>query len=140
MIPVVPVNIFAVFVAAIASMAVGMVWYMPSVFGNTWMKLANVHPKKSKNGPGKAMMIAFLCSFAKALIAAYVLSLAAIETGFLTLGQGWAVTIVVWFGFTAVNQLTHDTFESRQPTLFLLNVFHDLASFLAIATVLLLWR
>lgn len=39
------VNYLAVLVSAIASMVLGMIWYNPSVFGNTWMKLSKLSEK-----------------------------------------------------------------------------------------------
>lgn len=44
------INYWAVLVVMVSSMIVGSVWYMPSVFGRRWAKLAGVDiadPKKT---------------------------------------------------------------------------------------------
>jgi hypothetical protein len=38
----VQVNMWAVLLAALSSMVVGSLWYLPTTFGNTWQKLSKV--------------------------------------------------------------------------------------------------
>ena len=47
----VDINLWAVLLAAVSSMIVGSIWYMPAVFGNTWMKLTGTEMK------GKGMVV-----------------------------------------------------------------------------------
>ena len=39
------VKLWAVLVAAVASVMIGSIWYSPPVFGTTWMKLAGIREK-----------------------------------------------------------------------------------------------
>jgi hypothetical protein len=43
-----PVNIYAVLVAPLATLVVGFVWYSPKVFGTIWMKETGMTEEKAK--------------------------------------------------------------------------------------------
>lgn len=43
-------NLWIIFVAALVPMIVGFIWYNPKVFGNAWMKAANMTDEKVKSG------------------------------------------------------------------------------------------
>lgn len=43
-------NVVVALIAALIPMVVGFIWYHPSVFGNTWMKLTEVPEEKLKSG------------------------------------------------------------------------------------------
>ena len=71
----VEVNYLAVLLAAISSMVVGSLWYMPAGFGKAWMKLTGVKPDRSKMTGGKMAWMygsVFVCSLLTAYILAHV--------------------------------------------------------------------
>lgn len=43
-------NIFAIIVAALSSLAVGFVWYHPKVFGSAWMQATGMTEEKAQEG------------------------------------------------------------------------------------------
>jgi hypothetical protein len=45
-----PFNFYAVLVAALATLAVGFVWYNPKVFGTIWMNESGMTEEKAKQG------------------------------------------------------------------------------------------
>lgn len=49
----VPVSYLAVFLAALSSMVVGSLWYMPMSFGNLWMKYTGVKSDRKNMTPVK---------------------------------------------------------------------------------------
>ncbi|RIA11118.1 uncharacterized protein DUF1761 [Flavobacteriaceae bacterium MAR_2010_72] len=62
------INFLALIVAAISALFVGFVWYNPKVFGNAWMKAAEMSEEKVKGGNmgkifGLALLFAFLLAF-----------------------------------------------------------------------------
>ena len=135
----VDVNYLAVLLAALSSMVVGSLWYMPAGFGNMWMKLARVKPDRSKMTPGKLAWMygsVFVASLITAYVLAHVTFIAhnffanswvsdALQTGF------W-----LWLGFTAVRIYVHDTFEERRKKLTLLNAAHELVTILVMALII----
>jgi len=43
-------NFYAILVAALATMVIGMIWYNPKVFGNAWMNEIGMTEEKAKTG------------------------------------------------------------------------------------------
>jgi hypothetical protein len=134
----VDVNYWAILLAAISSMIVGSLWYMPATFGNLWMKLAKVKPDKKTTPMQDAVMygLAFVFSLVTAYVLAHVTFLShyffsnsflqdAITTGF------W-----LWLGFTAVRFGIHDLFESRPKKLTILNAMHELVTIMVMALII----
>jgi uncharacterized membrane protein YhdT len=64
-------NWLAVLVAAASSMAIGMVWYHPKVFGNAWMKGARITMDDAKKGN---MPLIFSIAFVMTLVVSAFLS------------------------------------------------------------------
>jgi hypothetical protein len=58
----VDVNMWAVLLAALSSMVVGSLWYLPATFGNTWQKLSKVKMvDRSKMTPAICCGYTVLC-------------------------------------------------------------------------------
>ena len=132
------INYLAVFLAALSTMVVGGLWYMPKVFGNAWMKLAKVDPYK--NLKTTDMVTAYGGAFALSLITAYVLAYVAfISNRFFQnsfLQDTLTVAIVLWLGFTAARLAMHDLFERRRKKLTLLNIAHELVTIIIMAIII----
>lgn len=134
----VPVNYLAVLLAALSTMVVGSIWYTPKVFGNVWMKWSGAKPDPTMSWGKTAFM--FGSVFVASLVAAYVLShVAYLSQNFF--GGSFVVNSLstafwAWLGFTAVRIYTHDTFEGRRKKLTLLNVAHELVTFLVMALII----
>ncbi len=61
-------NFYAILVAAVAAMILGMIWYNPKVFGAIWMKEIGMSEEKARSGNLlKIFGFAFLFSFMLAL-------------------------------------------------------------------------
>lgn len=61
-------NFLAVLAAAVSALFVGFVWYNPKVFGNAWMKAADMSEEKIKGGNmakifGLALLFALMLAF-----------------------------------------------------------------------------
>ncbi len=65
------INFIAVLVAALIPMAVGFIWYNPKVFGNAWMKAADMTQEKIE---GANMLVIFGVSYILSLFAAAALN------------------------------------------------------------------
>lgn len=138
----VDINFWGVLLAAVSSMVVGSVWYMPAVFGKTWMKLTGVKMDQMR-GTGKGvggMIWVYGSVFVASLVTAYILAavtfLAQQFTGDSYLMDALTVGLWLWLGFTAARIYVHDTFEMRRKKLTLLNAAHELVTILVMALVL----
>ena len=128
------INVWAVILATLSSMAVGSIWYAPAVFGKAWMKLAKVDAKQAS--AAWAIGITLVVSFLTAYVLAHVTYLSnqffhhsymqdALSTGF------W-----LWLGFTAARFITHDVFEARPTKLTLMNIAHEFATIMVMALLI----
>ncbi len=130
------INHAAVFVCAIANLAVGAIWYSPFLFFNAWQKensLTDEDMKKVK--PGKTYLIAFLLSLVISYNLAFFLSdakttwLWGTTAGFLA-GFGWAAMI---FAIVAL-------FEQKSLKYILINGGYIVVYFTLIGFILGVWR
>lgn len=132
----VEVNIWGVLLATASSMVVGSIWYMPSVFGKSWAKLAKVNLKEMGANPAKAYGLTLVAS----LVTAYVLAhIAFLSNQFFkdSFFQDAVVTAFwVWLGFTAARLLVHDLFENRPTKLTVLNAAHELVTLLVMGVII----
>ena len=135
----VEINWLAVVLAAASTMVVGSVWYAKPVFGNLWIRLARIDEKNMAN-PAKAIGLTLLASLVTAYVLAHVTFLANAFFGNSFLQDALVTALWLWLGLTAARILTHDLFENRPHKLTLLNVSHELVTFLVMALIIGLLR
>jgi hypothetical protein len=137
----VQINYWAVFFAAVSSMVVGSLWYMPATFGKAWMKMTGIDMKdmRAARKPNKALWM-YGSVFVASLVTAYVIAYVAFlensfhQNGFLY--DATATAYWLWLGFTAARLYVHDTFEMRRKKLTLLNATHELVTVLVMAVII----
>jgi hypothetical protein len=132
----VEINYIAVLLAAVSTMVVGSVWYAKGVFGETWRKLVNLDEKKMQEGAVKVMSLTFLASLVTAYVLAHVTYLSNSYFGNSFLQDALTTAFWVWLGFTAARMLTHDLFEGRPSQLTLMNLAHELVTFLVMGGII----
>jgi len=138
----VEVNVWGVLLAAISSMVVGSLWYMPAGFGKQWMKLTGITMEKMRGArqSSTGMIWVYGSVFIASLIMAYVLAamtfLATRYTHDSYLQDSLMLGLWLWLGFTAGRIYVHDTFEMRRKKLTILNSAHELATVLVMALIL----
>lgn len=137
------VNYLAVVVAAVASMAVGFLWYGPMLFGNLWMKLMG-YTKESLEKAKADMNKTYALSFVGALVMAYVLAhvVAQGQAFYQTepLMTGLMAGFWSWLGFIAPVQMTEVLFSGKKWKLFALNTGYQLVSVLVMGVIIALWK
>lgn len=115
-----------VLVGALLNMIVGTIWYMPSVFGDIWLKEIGL----KKNKMTTDMMIsAMITSFICYMIVGYVLlQMPRAFSG--SIGDMVTSVIMLWVGFIAAIRLSHFAFEQKSFRLFWISSLHDLVGLL----------
>jgi hypothetical protein len=110
----VEVNWIAVLLATVGAMAVGFVWYAPSVFGNTWMRLAGLSDPAART---KGMFGAMACSVLGSLLTAFVLAHMSFIANTFYKNSFFmdATTTAFWLalGFAATTLVIHNSFEHK---------------------------
>ena len=128
------VNWLAVVIAAIATLVIGTVWYLPAVFGNRWAALTGrdiaARPRPT------VYVVALIGSLITAYVLALVLAIVMQARGPVSLVDGIFIGIVAWAGFQATSQAVGGGFEGRSWTLWAINAGNGLVSFAVMGGVL----
>lgn len=127
------INWLAVILATVSTMVVGSVWYAPKVFGTWWEKSARV---ETKSNAVVAIVITIIVSFISAWVLAGAAAIAHEFYGGSFLANTIVTAIILWAGFTAARFITHDAFENRPRMLTLLNISHELVTYLVMALII----
>ena len=110
------VNLWAVLVAAVATMPLGFLWYSPMLFANPWMKLMGYDPNdkakiaEMQKSAGRSYALAFVASGLSAAVLGKIIAIASVHSVLYGMKFGFAM----WLGFVTTVQLTNAVF-SRQP-------------------------
>jgi hypothetical protein len=130
------INVLAVIIAALSTMVVGTIWYTPKVFGNYWIRTARVNPSGEAKDAVKPILITLVVSFISAWVLAGSAAIAQEFYGGNFFVNTLITAIILWAGFTASRFVTHDAFEGRPAGLTILNVAHELVTFLVMGLVI----
>ena len=133
------INYWAVLLATASSMVVGSIWYTPKVFGNYWMKAANVTPSGNASDAIRPIILTVVVSFVTAWVLAGAAYIAWQFYGGSFLANSVVTTIILWAGFTAARFVTHDAFDGRPARLTVLNVAHELVTLVVMALLIGIW-
>lgn len=133
------INYWAVIIATLSTMVVGTVWYAPKVFGTRWAALAGV----DMNRPGASALWPIVTTVIVSFVSAWVLA-GSTSIAWHFYGGGYLVAalgtaVILWAGFTAARFITHDAFEGRPTSLTVLNIAHELVTFVVMAIIIGVW-
>lgn len=127
------INLWAVAVAGVTAWVVGAIWYSKLLFGNQWMKLAQL--KDVRPNP-----VTYLVGLLAYVLAAYILAQVAAAFGANSLVAGMMAGFWTWLGFVATISLGSVLYEGKPLSLYLLNNGYNLISFLVMGGIIGLWR
>lgn len=134
-----PVNYLAVFLAALASMLLGYVWYGP-LFGKAWMALSGMTAAKIEAVKSKGMSAQYSITFVGSLVMSYVLahSLVFASSYFKVSGisSGLMVGFWNWLGFVAPVTLGTVLWDGKSWKLWFLNNGYYFTSLLIMGVIL----
>lgn len=131
------INYYALIVAAVANIAIGMLWYGP-LFGKPWMAMTGLTKESIKTMPLKPMY-AMLGGLINSLLIAYVL-LFFTATWVTDLNGALMAAFWIWLGFVATTQISGFLWEGKPFKLFLINTSYSLVAYGVMAAILVLWR
>ncbi|MET0933151.1 MAG: DUF1761 domain-containing protein [Mycetocola sp.] len=133
------INYWAVLLATLSSMVVGSIWYTPKVFGNYWMKAANVTPSGNSRDAIRPILLTLIVSFVTAWVLAGATYLSWDFYGGSFFVNALLTAIILWAGFTAARFITHDAFDGRPTGLTVLNVAHEFVTIVIMAIIIGVW-
>lgn len=135
------INYWAVIIATLSTMVVGSVWYAPPVFGKRWAKLANVDMNREQTTlqAWLPIIVTVFVSFLSAWVLAGASTIAWHFYGGGYFAATLGTAIILWAGFTAARFITHDQFEGRPSSLTVLNIAHELVTFVVMGIIIGVW-
>ncbi|MFQ5968386.1 MAG: DUF1761 domain-containing protein [Acidimicrobiia bacterium] len=132
----VEINWPAVLVAGIALVAIGFIWYLPAVFGKTWMTEVGLTEEKAAEGRTPGVIIwTILAALATALVLAIVIG----WSGATNALEGLLVGLLVGIGFFLTNKSVADMYEQRSTRLSLITSGGDIVSMAVAGLILGAW-
>ena len=135
------VKLWAVALAAVATMVVGFLWYSPLLFARPWMVAMGYDPDdktriaEMQKSAGPMYGISLLAS----LISAFVLAKVLVGMTIYSALYGMKIGFAVWLAFVATVQLTDKMFGQRPMKLFLINTGYQLVCYVVMGAILGKW-
>ncbi len=131
----IPINSWAVIVAALARILLGALWYSPALFLPRWMQFAGVSQQQMKSTFPKAMAADVVGS----LVMSFVLVHAIVYAGANGLVQGAIVGFLNWLGFIAFVLASGNIYEQRPLGYYGINAGYQLIALLLMGAILGAW-
>ena len=133
------VNYWAVLVAAVASMALGMLWYSQSLFGKAWMREMGFTKESMERAKARGMQKIYVAAFVGSLITAYVLAHFVFVWAATDFVGAFQLAFWTWLGFVATVMLGGVLWEGKSMKLYAINALYHLASIYVMALILAYW-
>jgi hypothetical protein len=136
------VNLWAVLVAAAATMVVGFVWYSPMLFANPWMKLMGYDPNdkakiaEMQKSAGPSYALSLVASALAAAVLGKIIAIATVHSAL----YGIKIGLAVWLGFVTTVQLTNALFSRQPAKLYMINTGYQLVCYVVMGAILGMWR
>jgi hypothetical protein len=134
----VQVNWWAVVLATVVAMVIGMVWYAKPVFGSTWQKLVGKSDKDLKEMSWMPVFLAIAANFISAWVLAHLVFLSNYfyAADYSWMGSALMTAFFVWLGFQVTLLLIHESFEQRPSKLIAMTAANQLAVLLGMGLVI----
>ena len=126
------INLLAVLVAGIVHMVIGLIWFMPKIFGNAWVELTG---KEMKPAP-QWIAAGIIGHQVMALVLAVIVKLANATT----VVGGIAVGVLVCIGFIVTLEIGELIWEKIPFKLFMIRVGNQLVGLSLSGAILAVWR
>jgi hypothetical protein len=134
------INIWAVLISAVASMAIGSIWYGP-LFGKIFMKAMGMESwtPEQQIKMKKAMAFTFLGQFIASLVMFYTVGWLMASLGKVSLPGGLITAFIVWIGFVVPLKLG-DALWGGKMILFWLGIGNMFVTLAATGAILGAWK
>jgi surface polysaccharide O-acyltransferase-like enzyme len=135
------VNLWAVLVAAVATMVMGFLWYSPFLFARPWMLAMGYDPDNKakldemRKSAGKSYALSFVASLVAAFVLGKIIDVATVDSAL----YGMKIGFAVWLGFVTTVQLTAKLFGNQPTKLYLINTGYQLVCYLVMGAILAVW-
>jgi len=126
----------ALFIAVIARIGIGMLWYSRLLFGKKWMALINKSQSEINQESAKKM---YLLEAGASLLMAYVLERVLVAFQVKTLTDATLTALWIGVGFMMMGSLGDYLFLKRSKALYFINNGYQVVSVIVMAIILVKW-
>lgn len=133
-------NYWAIIVASISNMILGMIWYNPSVFGSAWMRMSGIKMPSKEEMKNMNMSGYYFAAFIGALVTGTILAHFISWTGAASIVDGLVLSSIIWVGFIATSLLAGVLWEGKPIALYFLNSLYYLVAYAIMSVILVLWN
>lgn len=132
----VDINLWAVLLAGVSSMVIGMIYYSNALFGKTWKKLAKIDEKRFQKEMPRVMPFVFVAALVTAYTVAYVTALDQNYFDGSWLTSGVISALILWLGVSATTTFVHNSLDQRPSKLTVISAGNRLLSLLAMGLII----
>jgi hypothetical protein len=132
----VDINLWAVLLAGVSSMVIGMLYYSNALFGKDWKKLAKVDEKRFQKEMAHVMPLVFVAALVTSYVVAYVTFLYQNYFGGSWLMAGATTALILWLGVSATTTFVHNSVDQRPLKLTAISLGNRLLSILAMGLII----
>ena len=129
-------NLWAILVAWLVTVAIGAFWYSPAGFGKQWTKLSGVDHMKM---PEKEATRTIISIAAFAVIQVVVLALVINSLRINEFGQAVLAAVILWLGFIAATTVGNSLYLSFGWKFWWLNASYFLVVMVINSVLLAIW-
>ena len=134
----VPINYFAVVVAAAAMMALGFAWYGP-LFGKQWAQLSGLTMGPDTKPKPITLVLMIISTLLMSFVLAHALIFASAYTQIFGIGAGLQAGFWNWLGFIAPVTLSAVLWEHKPWKLWAIHSGYYLVGLCIMGIILALW-
>jgi hypothetical protein len=132
----VQINLWAVLLAGVSSMVIGMIYYANGVFGKEWKELAKIDHKRFAKEMPRVMPVVFVAALVTAYVVAYVTFLYEMFFHTSWLRAGLVTSLILWLGLSATTLVVHNSLDQRPKNLQWISLGNRLLSILAMGLII----
>lgn len=130
------INVIAVLVASVVSMAIGFIWYSPKAFGAAWMSHTGMtEADKNSADMKKSMGTGFLATLISMTFLAILLQI----VGTSTIQEAVTIVFVLWLATVLPGALHGVAWEKHPLQLVYINTGNALVTYITGAVILQWW-
>jgi hypothetical protein len=128
------VNIWAVIIATIINIVLGMIWYSPKVLGTLWAKEHGFDLEQLKPG-----LLHYLGGIVVAFVLAFVLDMMIHAFGISGIGKGIAFGFFIWLGFIATTHFSGVIWAKKPFIVYFIDAGYMLVNMIIISALMAAW-
>ena len=128
------VKILPLIIGVVFNMILGMLWYSPVLFLNSWTKEAGLSKEDTDTSKGKMGKV-YLLTGVFALITSYVIGFIMANMGIDSILNAILVAIMVWAGMSMPMMIKDWGFEKRSVKLGVINHSYELVVYVIVAVL-----